>query len=69
MLRVMGKHQAAAHAIDQNLCGSALYEAACEDADLMVELGEKFGYRNAQATVLAPTGNHWAPHGLRHHRR
>ncbi len=56
MLRVMGKHQAAAHAIDAKLAGAQLYEAACEDADLMVELGEKYGYRNAQATVLAPTG-------------
>ena len=56
MLRVMGKHQAAAHAIDKKLSGAALYEAACEDADLAVTLGEKYGYRNAQATVLAPTG-------------
>jgi ribonucleoside-diphosphate reductase alpha chain len=56
MLRVMGKHQKAAHAIDAKLAGEALYEAACEDADLAVELGEKYGYRNAQATVLAPTG-------------
>jgi len=56
MLRVMGKHQKAAHEIDKNLAGTTLYEAACEDADLMVELGEKNGYRNAQVTVLAPTG-------------
>ncbi len=56
MLRVMGKHQAASYAIDAKLAGSELFEAACEDADLMVELGEKYGYRNAQATVLAPTG-------------
>ncbi len=56
MLRVMAKHQKAAHEIDKNLAGTALYEAACQDADLAVELGEKYGYRNAQATVLAPTG-------------
>jgi ribonucleoside-diphosphate reductase alpha chain len=56
MLRVMRKHQDAAHQIDSKLCPKDLYEAACEDADLAVELGEKFGYRNAQATVLAPTG-------------
>src|SRR6202453_3867304 len=41
-------------------------EAACEDGELLaaarrswdeaVELGDRFGYRNAQATVLAPTG-------------
>src|SRR5262249_12937990 len=35
---------------------SALYKAACEDWDRAVNLGEKHGYRNAQATVLAPTG-------------
>ena len=28
----------------------------CEDWDDVVELGEEHGYRNAQATVLAPTG-------------
>ncbi len=56
MLRVMRKHQEAAHQIDSKLCPKDLYKAACEDADLAVELGEKFGYRNAQATVLAPTG-------------
>src|SRR5208282_3170412 len=33
-----------------------LYKAACEDWDAAVRLGESFGYRNAQATVLAPTG-------------
>jgi ribonucleoside-diphosphate reductase alpha chain len=56
MLRVMRKHQEATHHIDSKLCPKDLYAAACEDADLAVELGEKFGYRNAQATVLAPTG-------------
>jgi ribonucleoside-diphosphate reductase alpha chain len=35
---------------------SDLYRAACEDWDRAVELGEAHGYRNAQATVLAPTG-------------
>lgn len=56
MLRVMRKHQKAAHEIDETLCTAELYQAACEDADEMVELGELYGYRNAQATVLAPTG-------------
>ena len=37
--------------------------------DEAVELGERHGYRNAQATVLAPTGHHLLPDGLRHHRR
>lgn len=56
MLRVMRKHEEAARQINQKLCPKDLYKAACEDAKLAVDLGEKFGYRNAQATVLAPTG-------------
>lgn len=56
MLRVMRKHEEAAKNIDTALCPKELYEAACEDARLAVEMGEKYGYRNAQATVLAPTG-------------
>ena len=56
MLKVMRMHEAAAYKIDSKLCPKDLYEAACEDATLAVEQGEKYGYRNAQATVLAPTG-------------
>src|SRR5581483_40597 len=33
-----------------------LLKAACRAWDEAVQLGEKFGYRNAQATVIAPTG-------------
>ena len=33
-----------------------LYAGARQAWDDAVELGEEFGYRNAQATVLAPTG-------------
>jgi len=33
-----------------------LYQAARASWDDAVDLGEQFGYRNAQATVLAPTG-------------
>ena len=33
-----------------------LLDAACEDWDAAVALGDRFGYRNAQASVLAPTG-------------
>ncbi len=33
-----------------------LVAAAREDWDLAVEFGDRFGYRNAQASVLAPTG-------------
>jgi ribonucleoside-diphosphate reductase alpha chain len=56
MLRVMNMHRDAAYAIDRDACPSDLYKAACEDWDAAVRLGESFGYRNAQATVLAPTG-------------
>jgi ribonucleoside-diphosphate reductase alpha chain len=55
-LKIMNKHRDAAYAIDTALCPEQLYKAACEDADNMLALGEKYGYRNAQATVLAPTG-------------
>ena len=37
--------------------------------DEAVALGERHGYRNAQATVLAPTGTISLPDGLRHDRR
>jgi ribonucleoside-diphosphate reductase alpha chain len=56
MLRVMNKHRDAAYKIDVRHCPSELLKAAREDWDIAVELGEKYGYRNAQATVLAPTG-------------
>src|SRR3990172_677985 len=36
--------------------GEALAEAACQAWDEALELGGQHGYRNAQATVLAPTG-------------
>lgn len=56
MLRVMHKHREAAYKIDPNYCPDNLLQAAQEDWDLAVENGEKWGYRNAQATVIAPTG-------------
>ncbi len=56
MLRVMRKHREAAYAIDGAACPADLFAAAKEDWDEAVRLGEQFGYRNAQATVLAPTG-------------
>src|SRR5439155_17605423 len=37
-------------------CPVELLEAARRECDRMVELGEKHGYRNAQVTVIAPTG-------------
>ena len=42
--------------VDPQYCPSDLLKAAREDADLALNLGEKYGFRNAQVTVLAPTG-------------
>ncbi len=70
MLRVMRNHRYAAYnasenyeglgikpqGIDQKLCPEYLLRAACNAWDDAVRLGEQHGYRNAQATVIAPTG-------------
>ena len=55
MLEVMRMHRDAVQRIDAS-CPQYLRQAAQESADRMVALGEAHGYRNAQATVLAPTG-------------
>ncbi len=55
-LRVMRKHRDAIKDIDAKHVPADLYHAAKQSWDDAVELGEDFGYRNAQATVLAPTG-------------
>jgi ribonucleotide reductase alpha subunit len=57
MLRVMRKHRAAAaDEIDGDAVPEALLSAARQAWDEAIALGEQHGYRNAQATVLAPTG-------------
>ena len=56
MLRVMRKHRAALKDIDRTHVPKELFERAKDIWDECVELGEQHGYRNAQATVLAPTG-------------
>ena len=71
MLRVVRNHRRAAYAepatayealtitpagIDPAHCEPALLAAARADADRAVELGEQHGYRNAQVTLIAPTG-------------
>jgi ribonucleoside-diphosphate reductase alpha chain len=54
---VMRMHRDAAHAIPADTCADReLVVAARRSWDEAVELGERLGYRNAQATVLAPTG-------------
>ena len=55
-LRVMRKHRDAMRGVNAKLVPGDLYHAARVSWDEAVELGEQFGYRNAQATVLAPTG-------------
>lgn len=54
---VMCKHCDMAHAIDKFYClDQGLLNAARDAWDEAVALGDEHGYRNAQATVLAPTG-------------
>src|SRR6185503_6723154 len=54
---VMRKHRAAAYSLDGSLTSDMeLLRAAQRAWDEAVEIGERNGYRNAQATVLAPTG-------------
>ena len=55
-VRVMQKHRSALRDVEPTHVPRALYQAAAVAWDDAVELGEQHGYRNAQATVLAPTG-------------
>src|SRR5207245_11113839 len=55
-LRVMRKHRHAIRDVNARNVPSDLYQAAKASWDDAVEIGEQFGFRNAQATVLAPTG-------------
>ncbi len=69
MLRVIRNHRLAAYDADMyeklslkpqgikaQFCPDYLLTAACKAWDDALELGEKYGYRNAQTTVIAPTG-------------
>ena len=55
-LRVMRKHRDSMRDVNARNVPTELYAAAKTAWDDAVELGEANGYRNAQATVLAPTG-------------
>jgi ribonucleoside-diphosphate reductase alpha chain len=55
-LRVMRKHRDSMRDVNARNVPSDLYQTAKASWDDAVELGEQHGYRNAQATVLAPTG-------------
>lgn len=71
MLRVLRNHKRAAYnvdpgkyegltikpmGIDASNCPDYLLKAARQESDRAVKMGEKNGYRNAQVTVIAPTG-------------
>ncbi|MEY2588704.1 MAG: ribonucleoside-diphosphate reductase alpha chain [Acidimicrobiaceae bacterium] len=56
MLRVLDMHRAAASHIDEELVPAEVLSAAQQAWDAACELGESFGVRNSQASVLAPTG-------------
>jgi len=56
MLNVLQMHRAEVAKIDEELVPMELLSAAQEAWDDAVELGEQFGVRNSQASVLAPTG-------------
>ncbi len=71
MLRVLRNHKRAAYnvpkeeyeglsvypvGINPEYCPSDLLKAAKESSDQAVNLGERYGYRNAQVTAIAPTG-------------
>jgi ribonucleoside-diphosphate reductase alpha chain len=55
-LRVIGKHRDAAYRIPVQGVPADLIRHAHQVYDEALELGKKYGYRNAQVTVLAPTG-------------
>jgi ribonucleoside-diphosphate reductase alpha chain len=71
MLRVIRNHRRATYnapreqfegltiapvGLDEKTAPEAIVKAARKEADLMLQLGEKFGFRNAQVTCIAPTG-------------
>lgn len=56
MLNVIRMHKQALHDVNAQLVPAALWQAATKVWDEALAQGEQFGYRNAQVTVLAPTG-------------
>jgi ribonucleoside-diphosphate reductase alpha chain len=71
MLRVMRNHRRVSYdappneyeslhvipvGVDQKVCPKAFLDAAHAAWDRALQLGEQYGYRNAQTTVIAPTG-------------
>jgi ribonucleoside-diphosphate reductase alpha chain len=56
MLNVLRMHRDASYQVDQALAPAEILEAAQQAWEEAVDLGERHGVRNAQASVLAPTG-------------
>lgn len=56
MLKILRQHREAVSDIDAGLVSEELLSAATTAWDDAVELGEVYGVRNSQASVLAPTG-------------
>ena len=56
MLKVLRMHRDTVSRINASLVSEDLLNAAADAWDDAVELGEKYGVRNSQASVLAPTG-------------
>ena len=56
MLKVIRMHRDAISDIDASLVGEDLLDAATSSWDDAVNLGELYGIRNSQASLLAPTG-------------
>ncbi len=56
MLRVIRQHQAATEAIDAAFCPPQIRQAAIQIWNEVVANAETIGFRNAQVTLLAPTG-------------
>jgi len=56
MLKVIEKHRSAADHLQSGVVPRELVEAAKQSWKQALELGSRYGYRNSQTTVLAPTG-------------
>ena len=56
MLKVLAKHRDASYQIDTKLAPRDILDAAQTAWEEAVDLGARHGVRNAQASVLAPTG-------------
>ncbi|MFC1483270.1 vitamin B12-dependent ribonucleotide reductase [Candidatus Margulisiibacteriota bacterium] len=56
MLGVIEMHRDEVRKIGLDVCPEYLYRAALEDWNKVIESGRQHGFRNAQVTVLAPTG-------------